>query len=108
MPLLGDRNLFHTVWLAVVFSAWYCGLGPSIVTTVLSALGIWYWFIPPVHTFNIHDRSQMFGLLAFFAVFQPRLSRSENRTGADLPQDLRLPPSLTLPTMPSFQKISTE
>jgi hypothetical protein len=69
MPLLGDYNLYHTVWLAVVFSAWYCGLGPSIVTTVLSALGIWYWFIPPVHTFNIHDRSQMFGLLAFFAFF---------------------------------------
>ena len=34
-PLLGNGNPYHTVWLAVVFSAWYCGVGPSIVTTVL-------------------------------------------------------------------------
>ena len=27
-PLLGDTNPYHTVWAAVVFSAWYCGLVP--------------------------------------------------------------------------------
>ncbi|MGC1684033.1 MAG: PAS domain S-box protein [Candidatus Acidiferrales bacterium] len=82
MPLLGDRNLFHTAWLAVVFSAWYCGLGPSIVATVLSALGIWYWFIPPVHSFNIHDPSQMFGLLGFLLFSAAIIALGEsNRRG---------------------------
>lgn len=26
-PFLGENNPYHTVWAAVVFSAWYCGLG---------------------------------------------------------------------------------
>ena len=33
-PLYGHENPYHTVWLAVAFSSWYCGLGPSIVTTI--------------------------------------------------------------------------
>lgn len=41
-PFLGESNPYHTVWAAVVFSAWYCGLGPSIVTALLSAIGVWY------------------------------------------------------------------
>jgi len=32
-PLLGYHNAYHTVWLAVVVSTWYCGLGPAIVAT---------------------------------------------------------------------------
>ena len=66
-PLLGNGNQYHTVWLAVVFSAWYCGLGPSIVTTVLEALGVWYWFLPPPHSWIIQDRADVYGLLGFLA-----------------------------------------
>ena len=29
-PALGGQNPYHTAWTAVVFSAWYCGVGPSI------------------------------------------------------------------------------
>ena len=66
-PLYGSQNQYHTVWLAVVFSAWYCGLGPSIVTTVLGALGVWYWFLPPQHSWIIQDRADVYGLLGFLA-----------------------------------------
>ncbi len=65
-PLFGNQYPYHTVWPAVVFSAWYCGLGPSIVTTILAGLGVDFWFLPPIHTFTIQDRSQLFGLLGFF------------------------------------------
>ena len=54
-PLLGENNPYHTVWAAVVFSAWYCGLGPSIVTALISLVGVWYWFVPPRHSFVLHD-----------------------------------------------------
>jgi hypothetical protein len=27
-PALGAEDPFHTAWAAVVFSAWYCGVGP--------------------------------------------------------------------------------
>jgi two-component system, sensor histidine kinase PdtaS len=53
-PLFGNGNPYHTVWLAVASSAWYCGLGASIVATMLSTLGVWYWFLPPLHSFAIH------------------------------------------------------
>lgn len=65
-PFLGESNPYHTVWAAVVFSAWYCGLGPSIVTAVLSAIGVWYWFLPPTHSFGLKDtKTAVFGMIGF-------------------------------------------
>jgi signal transduction histidine kinase len=65
-PLLGDSNPYHTVWAAVVFSAWYCGLGPSIVTTLLSLLGVWYWFLPPAGSLALEDpKTAISGMLGF-------------------------------------------
>lgn len=64
-PFFGQRNPYHTLWLAVVFSAWYCGLGPSIVTVVIGAFGVWYWFLPPAHSWAIKDTVEISGLLGF-------------------------------------------
>jgi K+-sensing histidine kinase KdpD len=54
-PLLGYSNPYHTVWLAVVVSTWYCGLGPAIVTTLLSLVGVWYWFLLPYKSLTLQD-----------------------------------------------------
>lgn len=70
-PFLGERNPYHTAWLAVVFSAWYCGLGPSVVTVIIGATGIWYWFLPPIHQLNgkaVPEISGLLGFLVFSAV----------------------------------------
>jgi PAS domain S-box-containing protein len=67
-PLLGANSPYFTVWAAVVFSAWYCGLWPSIVTTLINALGIWYWFLPPVHSFRVEDPKTQIGMLAGFGL----------------------------------------
>jgi signal transduction histidine kinase len=65
-PLLGVENPYHTAWVAVVFSAWYCGLGPSVVTTVLLLIGIWYWFLPPHNSFILQDpKTGISGMLGF-------------------------------------------
>src|ERR1700758_528467 len=64
-PLFGSHDPYHTVWLAVVFSAWYCGLGPSIITTLCGALGDWYFFLPPSPSWVMHDRSDLYGILGF-------------------------------------------
>lgn len=64
-PLFGLTNPYHTAWLAVVFSAWYCGLGPSILATLIEAVGVWYWFVPAVHTFNGVDRARVYGVFGF-------------------------------------------
>jgi signal transduction histidine kinase len=54
-PVIGMHDAYHTAWAAVVFAAWYCGMGPAIVTTLMSAVGVWYWFLPPGHTFAVTD-----------------------------------------------------
>lgn len=64
-PFLGSGNLYHTAWLAVVFAAWYCGIGPTIVTAVASAVGLWYWFLPPVHSFTGKDYHEWYGMIGF-------------------------------------------
>jgi PAS domain S-box-containing protein len=64
-PFLGHENPYHTMWLAVVFSAWYCGIGPSIVAVIIGAVGIWYWFLPPYHSFLIQSRVEFSGMLGF-------------------------------------------
>src|SRR5215472_1493563 len=64
-PLLGADNAYHTAWAAVVFSVWFCGLRPAIVTTAVTFIGIWYWFLPPHGSFAIHSYSVLFGMMSF-------------------------------------------
>ena len=81
-PLLGNSNPYHTVWLAVVFSAWYCGLGPSILSTILGALGVWYWFLPPNHSFALAYRTDTYGMLGFIIFSAAIIALGEsNRRG---------------------------
>ena len=81
-PLYGSQNPYHTVWLAVAFAAWYCGLGPSVATALLGALGVWYWFIPPFHSFAMHNRSDLFGALGFLVFSSAIIALGEsNRRG---------------------------
>jgi len=67
-PLLGDYVPYVMLFPAVVFSAWYCGVGPSVLTAVLAILGAQYWFIPPIHSFRIANTAQLVGILAFLLV----------------------------------------
>jgi PAS domain S-box-containing protein len=67
-PLFGERNPYHSLWAAVMFCAWYCGLGPSIVATFLGAIGVWYYFLHPTHSFAVPDGQQLWGLVAFLVL----------------------------------------
>ena len=35
---------------AVMFSAWYGGIGPGLLAIALSALGFKYYFLPPIYS----------------------------------------------------------
>lgn len=67
-PFVGAENPYHTMWLAVVFAAWYCGIGPSIATTIIGAVGVWYWFLPPYDSFSIKSRVELSGMLGFLVL----------------------------------------
>jgi PAS domain S-box-containing protein len=65
VPLLGTGDAYELAWLAVSFSTWCCGLWPSILCAVLCAFGTNYLFLPPAHSFWIHDPSQQWGFAGF-------------------------------------------
>jgi signal transduction histidine kinase len=54
---------FIMLFPALVFSALYCGIGPSVVVTVLSVIGARYWFIAPTHSLRLRSMSDLVGLL---------------------------------------------
>ena len=84
-PWLGTDNPYHTLWAAVVLSAWYCGVGPSVVTTLIGLLGVWYWFLPPSRSFILqHMRPDVSGMVTFLALsgFIIALGKANRRSNA--------------------------
>ena len=67
-PLLGHAGFYVTVYIAVIFSALVCGLGPSILSAVLGTAGIVYWFVDPRHSLLVGDRRDIHGLIACIVV----------------------------------------
>ena len=85
-PLLGTGNAYHTVWLGVVFCAWFCGVGPSVLATLLMTVGVWYWFVPPYHSLQLESPRELFGVAGFFlfAVVIITIGERARRTQAKL------------------------
>jgi signal transduction histidine kinase len=81
-PLLGTSNPYHTVWAAVIFAAWYCGAGPAIVTAIIATMGVWYWFLPPFHSFKLASATELFGAIQFliFCAFIIALGEANRRS----------------------------
>ena len=61
----GDRLVYVVILPAIAFSAWYCGIGPSLVATVLALVGAMYGPITSVHSFPVPNRSELFLISAF-------------------------------------------
>ena len=49
----------------MVLAAWFCGIGPSILSVVVALLGARFWFVQPVHSLSLPDTPQLVGILAF-------------------------------------------
>jgi signal transduction histidine kinase len=61
----GTHYPYHTTWLAIIFAAWYCGIGPSILAVAIDAIGIWYWFLPPYKSFLAKNHVEYLGMLGY-------------------------------------------
>jgi signal transduction histidine kinase len=86
-PLLGDYLPYVTLFPAVVFSGWFCGVGPSIVSVIFALVVSQYLFIPPIHSLRIAGAGQMVGLLAFLLVASVLVALAE--AGRRINQTLR-------------------
>src|ERR1700675_1986550 len=63
-PLFGAKNVYHTAWLAIVFSAWYCGFGPAILATLVALIGVWHWLLPKQGSFALLS-VDVYGMIGF-------------------------------------------
>src|SRR5882724_1243312 len=78
-PFLGDYVPYITLFPAVAFCAWYCGIGPSMLSTFLVLIGARYWFIQPIHSLRVPSTPQAVGILAFLLAASVLIAMGEAR-----------------------------
>ena len=76
---LGDYVPYITLFPAVAFCAWYCGVGPSMLSGILGLVGLRYWFMPPAHSLRVHGMQQAAGIVAFLFVSGILIAMGEAR-----------------------------
>ena len=75
---------------AVAAAAWYGGLGPGLLATVLAAVAADWFFIEPLHTLAIGSAHDALALLAFIggslliALLIESMHRSRRRLAAEI------------------------
>lgn len=70
-PLLHDYLPYALLFAAMAFSAWFCGIGPSLLSLAAAAVGARYFLIHPTHSFSLPDIPQSLGLLIFLLASIP-------------------------------------
>jgi len=80
-PLAKTTTVVLTYLLAVLIASTVWGLGVSVIMSLLSALCVDYYFLPPVGTFNITDTQDWVALFSFLitAVIGSELSARARR-----------------------------
>ena len=76
-PIAIEHPAFVPFYFAVIFTAWYAGLGPSIVAVALSCLSAVYFFCPPILTLTVNDPEDMIALTMFITVCSAIIAFSE-------------------------------
>jgi signal transduction histidine kinase len=66
-PALGDSLPYVTLYPAIAFLAWCCGVGPSAALTIGGLAAARYLFVNPRYSFSTPDIQQLAGLLTFAA-----------------------------------------
>jgi signal transduction histidine kinase len=78
-PLLGGAMPYVAVLPAVAFSAWYCGLGPSIASSTLALATLKYFLVTPGHVLRILTVRQALDVVALIAILSLVLLLGEIR-----------------------------
>src|SRR5262249_13043394 len=82
LPVVGYHSPFMTFFPAVIFSAFFGGLGPGVLATFLSASAAAYFLIAPRSSFAIHSVVAAYdlGLFLLTGVVISALSESRPRS----------------------------
>ncbi|HWE43418.1 MAG TPA: DUF4118 domain-containing protein, partial [Gemmatimonadaceae bacterium] len=61
-----SRIVFMLFWPAVLVTAVFAGLGPALLSSVLSVLAVDYWLVAPTHTLELSDPIDLAPMAIFF------------------------------------------
>jgi len=64
-PFLGTSLPYITLFPAIAFAAWYCGVLPAVLTVVVAGLGAHSWFVAPSHSLRAVDAADLVGMVVF-------------------------------------------
>jgi PAS domain S-box-containing protein len=67
-PLWGTDLPFILFFPAIMVSAWLGGLGPGLLTTLLTALAAEHFWMTPIHALTLDDWGDLVGLATFVGV----------------------------------------
>jgi signal transduction histidine kinase len=67
-PILGASGHFISISAATVFAAWYCGLGPAALSTILGMLAANLLFVPPYRLLGPLTEQDVAGELLFLLI----------------------------------------
>jgi PAS domain S-box-containing protein len=91
-PVLEHRLPFVIYFIAVIFTAWYGGLGPAIFAMALGAVAADYFFIQPRLSFGIAETADVISLFFYLlvgltgALLSESLRRARHRAGVHAQQ----------------------
>ncbi len=78
-PLLGSHIVYILLFPAIAFCAWYCGVGASVIATLVALVGLKFWFIPPLQTLVVTSLGPLVGLAVFLAACTAMVVMGEMR-----------------------------
>jgi K+-sensing histidine kinase KdpD len=84
-PVLGDNQPFLLFVPAVIFVAWYGGLGPALVTIALGSVAAAWFFVPPGDSLAIRREADRLALAVYIlvgltsALFSEAQGRAQSR-----------------------------
>ena len=81
-PAAIQHRPFVTFYFAVIFTAWYAGLGPSVAAILLSCLSVAYFFLPPIFEFAVSDPNDLVATGMFITVCSAIIAFSEANRAA--------------------------
>lgn len=84
-PIVGEMHPFVTYIFAIIFCAWYCGLGPAILSMFLGFLAAAYFFANPRGSVAVYGADLQVGLVLYIVlsissiVFSELMHRANRR-----------------------------
>lgn len=82
-PILGDQHPYVTFMFAIIFTAWYGGVGPSLVTIVLGFLAALFFFVYPRGSVEVNGLDTQIGLGLYVTVGVSSVLFSESMRNAN-------------------------